>query len=201
MMGYPTNCPGPWYVTSPPRPVSCNSMFSARSRLSSSKMLERSAPRPSVKTGGCSSSKSCSGARPAAQSSTARSCMVRPVEYSTRPSMAASQMRTAVLRAVVGGLNGVTHDRQVLIGDRPVDDPMVETQSKIADLPYRDRVVDHDGPLLYNANTEDRHLGLIDDRSPGQAAEYSRIRDRKRSSLHLVRLQLLAPRSLAQIVN
>src|SRR5690242_18928032 len=55
--------------------------------------------------------------------------------------------------------------REELIGDCSIDDSMIETQPKRADLSNCDRVVDHHRTFFDHPDTQDRILRLVDDRS------------------------------------
>src|SRR6185369_1305567 len=78
---------------------------------------------------------------------------------------------------ILRGFDNVAHSRKKLIGDGSINNSMIEAQPKYANLPNRDRIIDHDGALLDHAHAEDRNLRLIDNRSPGPTAKCSRIRN------------------------
>eukprot|EP00964_Phaeocystis_antarctica_P006810 scaffold3688_cov71-Phaeocystis_antarctica.AAC.2 len=64
-IGYATSCPGPWNVTLPPR-SDCTTLAPAASISSrvTSTLASQDCSRPSVKTGGCSTSSSVSRTSP-----------------------------------------------------------------------------------------------------------------------------------------
>ena len=62
-----------------------------------------------------------------------------------------------------------------LIGNRPIDEPMVVAERQIRHRPDANRIVDDDRTLLDSANTEDRHLRLVDDWHTELGAEPTRI--------------------------
>src|SRR6266568_8975379 len=67
------------------------------------------------------------------------------------------------------------HFGHELIGDGAVDQAVIEGEGEDAHRADGDEVallrLDDDGTFLHAADAEDRHLRLIDDRSPEQTAE------------------------------
>ena len=91
------------------------------------------------------------------------------------------------------------------LGVGAVDDPMIEAEREIRHVPNRDVVFavrrrENFGALFDLADTENRHLRLIDDGSAEQSAKHARVSDRERSAGHFVRLKLFRARALGQIV-
>src|SRR5512140_2411451 len=72
---------------------------------------------------------------------------------------------------------------------RPVDDPVVERDRDVAHLPYDDLAVAHDRSWPDSMHSEDRDLGMIDERRDDQAAELAGARHREGRSAQLVRFQ------------
>ena len=64
--------------------------------------------------------------------------------------------------------------RHELVGDRAVNQPMVEAQRQIRHRADRNRIVDDDRALLDRADAEDRDLRLVDDRHAELGAELAR---------------------------
>eukprot|EP00967_Tisochrysis_lutea_P152217 scaffold297698_cov24-Tisochrysis_lutea.AAC.1 len=94
-MGYATSCPGPWKVTFPPRVErSTVAPAAAISLLEASTFSAEGCNRPSVKTGGCSSSSSVSPRVPARTSAASARCSCCEVGYPTLPSLCARTRRT-----------------------------------------------------------------------------------------------------------
>ena len=91
------------------------------------------------------------------------------------------------------------HVHHELVGDRAVDDTMVVADRHVRAQPDRDGVVDDDRPFLDGTNPQDGDLRLIDDRHPEQRAEHAGVRDGERSTLHVIRRQLLVARARRQI--
>ena len=72
-----------------------------------------------------------------------------------------------------------------LIRHRPIDDSVVKRQAEIAHRTDRDGFVNGHNSFLDRADTQDRDLGLMNDRCAEQAAESTVLRDRERPYLHL----------------
>src|SRR2546430_2691418 len=125
---------------------------------------------PSVSTCGCSTRSSTSPMRPCRRSSTSCFWSANASEYGTRPSRRTSGA------LLIPGFERTFDVRHELIGHGAVDDAVIEPEREHARHPRHDGVPVDDGTLFDRADTEDRHLRLIDDRSPKQRAEVSRVR-------------------------
>ncbi len=78
---------------------------------------------------------------------------------------------------------------------------MVVSKRQVADRTDGNHVVHDHHTLFDRAHTEDRDLGLTDDRQAKRRAEDARVRDGERPALHFFRLQLFAARAARQILN
>ena len=78
---------------------------------------------------------------------------------------------------------------------------MIEAQREHSNLSNRNRIIDHDRPLLDHTDTEYSHLRLVDDRSARPSAKSTGICDRESPALYLVGFKLLLSRALAEIVD
>src|SRR5438128_12674374 len=91
---------------------------------------------------------------------------------------------TRCLHRELAGLDQLAHARHELIGDRAVDQTMIERQRQDAHRADGDEVaflrLDDDGTFLHAADAEDGDLRLIDDRRAEKAAVEAGIRDRER---------------------
>src|SRR5215203_5921612 len=85
-MGYPTNCPGPWKVASPPRSLQNTSAPKVFRYSSPAPRFEASrAARPTVYTGECSRRTRVSGTSSLLRSPTSSLCSSHPSAYGVRP--------------------------------------------------------------------------------------------------------------------
>src|SRR6267142_1278913 len=87
------------------------------------------------------------------------------------------------------------HVGKKLLGIRAIDDAMVKAKREICYVPDRELVFavrrrEDFGAFFDLADTEDRHLGLVDNGGPEQAAKDARVGDGKRSARNLIRLKL-----------
>ena len=113
------------------------------------------------------------------------------VEQGTQPA-------SVVLSYAGSGIPVLDHlldDLHELVGDRAVDDAVVVADRHVGAQPDRDGVVQNDRPLLDRADADDGDLRLADDRHAEQRAEHAGVRDRERSALHVLRLELLLARA------
>src|SRR6266849_6632831 len=67
---------------------------------------------------------------------------------------------------------------------------MIERERQVSDGSDCDRILDDHRSFVDRANTQNRHLRLIDDGGSEDAAEAAKVGYRERSTLHFVRLQL-----------
>src|SRR5204863_5189415 len=122
-------------------------------------------------TCGCSTSSSTSSISPDCRLVTSSRWRASASRYAIEPSRRTLSMRDACVawRAPAGRLMRVAprldhvripvlerpfDERHEVIGDRAVDDPVIVAERQVPHRPYRDRIVDHDGPLLPVADAE-----------------------------------------------
>src|SRR3954462_10128933 len=82
--------------------------------------------------------------------------------------------------------------RHELVRDGAVNQTVIEPERQVRHGPNRNRIVDDDRAFLDCAHTENRDLGLVDDRHPELRAKLAGISDREGAALHFLRLELLA---------
>ncbi len=132
-----------------------------------------SALRPSVITGGCSSSSSVSRlvAAPHAPS-TRRSCSAARLGVAGRGRAQRDERASRPQSSDSSNSSQARLDhREELVGDGAVDHAVVVGHRQVHHRADRDGVVDHHRALLDPADAEDRDLRLVDDRQAEQAAE------------------------------
>src|SRR5262245_6721825 len=88
-----------------------------------------------------------------------------------------------------------------LIGRCAIDHAMLERQRQHNVRPNLNRIVDHDGAFLDSAHSHDRELRLIDNGRADDGAILSRICNRKRSVLYVVRCELFVPSPFPNIID
>src|SRR6266496_1379990 len=192
------SCPGPWNVDLPPRFVSTTSTAASFGTCSSA---VSSARRPSVTTGGCSSSRIVSGIAPCETAPARERWRSHASRYGTRPSCC----RYPPLAALsLPRLEPLAQLLEETAGVRAVDEAMVVCERDVHQRPDRDHVVaelvlDHPWPLDERVGAEDAGLRLADDRRAVEGAVAAGIRDRERAALHVVRQQLLVARPLRDV--
>src|SRR5215204_5800054 len=84
----------------------------------------------------------------------------------------------------------VLHAREEPRSELAVDRPVIPRHRDVDHAAYRNRVVDHDWPFDDRVERQDPGVRLIDDRYRRDRAVGARVRDRERSALYLVGLQL-----------
>src|SRR5712671_6169768 len=88
-----------------------------------------------------------------------------------------------------------------LVGQRAVDQAVIERQRQHDDRANGDGIVDDNGALLDTTHSHDGDLGLIDDWRSRQCSINTGIRNSKRSILHIIRCQFLCSCPLSQIID
>src|SRR5512138_2169116 len=98
------------------------------------------------------------------------------------PRRRTSKTRVCETSAVVGvkALQVMFHIRHELVGDCTIDEAMVITEREVRHRPDSDRIVDDNRALLDRADTENRHLRLIDDRHAELRAKMAGVRNGER---------------------
>src|SRR5258708_38552207 len=89
-------------------------------------------------------------------------------------------------------------------GVRAVDEPVIVCQRQVHDRANRDhfaqvRIIDHDGPLIHRARSEDADLRLDYDRRVGKSAPATRVRERERATAEVVGADLATSGALRQV--
>src|SRR5438876_9888565 len=159
------SCPGPWNVDLPPRFVSTTSTSVCSGRCSSAASSVR---RPSVTTGGCSSSSTVSGIAPCETAPASDRCSSHASRYGTTPSCMTYSPLAAV---VLPRFEPLAELFQEATGVGAVDEPVVVRERDVHQRPDRDhilaeRVLHDPGPLDERIRAENAGLRLADHRSP-----------------------------------
>src|ERR1700752_4142453 len=136
---------------------------------------------------------------PALRSSTRRYCRSSASPYLIVPSRRTSIGRPATARTseprLVEAFQPLLDESQETAGVGAVDETVVVAKRQGAHRTDANFIVDDDGALFDHADTENRHLRLIDERQAVEGAKDARVGDRERSALHFFRVQLLRTRA------